>query len=843
MNISKVAANAARAFIGLLSGVAIALVVWSPNLSSAELTAQQKQQIAALARYVQYQEDPIAIILRSYGFPPVDWGTDDWRGWSTWTGQEKLTAAYLAAENGGSAAQADELLRAVTQRLQKMNAAVGQEPALQTLLSQPVSTNGNFKYAFVNRHAVDAAKLPPEVRNVVERLALHAAPLRSLSPIAAVCCKLDAQTSKEWAANSKDLSDYLEHVITGTPVPPELEEKIARMADFIVHQNASLAFDDVFAKSQGPLRERAKDYSTNSAGFPGASREDISFKPAANEDAIYRRAAQAIRTQTAGGSGDAAADADKKRTLTQIANALDDQPPPTGGGGGLPRSGTSRMYDAFGSASYGRDFAGDMGLARMRMMSGGFGGVIFGATVSRDPKLPDVVSLTFVPRENDAKSGAGDGAWGHLELVFADGSRGFSGPVRAQHAVTAQRLVFDQASFAKGAAVGLAGYDGPAFQAHVDATTGFVDRDDSPGFSFIIAPAIERMNLARCLMVIDASGFVPEFQSDIQSTLKQQKISVADSSKLRAWFTIRKGQYKFTDMPVIIKRNPAGLIMAVPVASGSARLHAQNGVFLDFQALVPETDPDEEASPEKKARNHPTNQAFINRQMAQLLPTVLPLLLRGSSEYREVNDFVEVVDIFRYVKDSGGIVTSRIQSPQSAYPYGSVFVVGENRYQFGPPATMLELRLLDDVQAYADKVAAGGTPAIAALNKDMYKWSSSFASVSVARHLMTLASISPVAQQYEASATAASLSVSDPPLSSPEKQIPALLPAGVNPQTLDAIRAAVRAETEDELDLTGVQFLSRFDRVDKQAALNGALVRAVKVYIIWASYLDAIFPS
>ena len=733
-----------RAAAVLLAGFALAITAFSTCLAGAELTVEQRQQIEALARYAQFNDDPIDGILRKYGFPPADWLQQDWRGWSTWTASEKLRAAYFSVDHADSAIQAKDLLRLVASELAERNAAILKEPDLAKFLTGGPIEYKSFKFAFLSHDSVSHGRLPDEMARVVERIAFHAESMRVIGPIAYECCAIKADEAKLRSLRAKGLSQYFEDILVHSPVPPELAEKIAKMADYVVQRNASLAFDEAFQKSHAFLLKRTRTFSQGDiADIPPVIREDIKFKDAPNPDSVIRSAGEMLRNASKGNSdglsvgqmpAEAAEDAALKKHLAAIADSLDDHLPP-----GLspsaspplitpglpkpdaPRSPSARLYEAYRTANYGTSESKASSFRGMRMSGGGFGGVIYGAEVRSNPKLPKVVSVTFIPRTEKSKSALTNELWGHLELIFADGSRGFSVPVRAQHALAAQRLVFELDALKGGRGVGLVGYQGQLVSAHVDVNTGKVRQDDE-GLVFVVSPAIDRTTLARSLMVVDATGFVSSYQHDLLSILAKHERDATKVDEIQQWFSIRKGQYKFTDVPAVIERSPDGLVTAVPRNPHQGKLHEfeQPGIFLDFQALA-----------ESKRQ-----QAAIDKKMNKLLPVVLPLLLSASRDFREANDFVEVLDIFRYVKASGGIMTHAVNTAENQYPYGTLFAAGSNSYRFGPSPIMLNLRLLEDVKTVGANISSGGPSALNKLNEKMYEWGRGLTSYQIASGLL-----------------------------------------------------------------------------------------------------------
>lgn len=354
----------------------------------------------------------------------------------------------------------------------------------------------------------------------------------------------------------------------------------------------------------------------------------------------------------------------------------------------------------------------------MRVSARGFGGVIFGNEIHADPAQPKPVLVTFVKRADDSQTPTPDGqVWGHLQFEFADKSTGFSVPVREQHAIASCRLISDKSGAHQGEGIGLVGFEGRTLLGKVE--NGQV-KTEVIGYSFYVHPAVEKLQLSRALMVVDSSHFKSNKQN-VAQILRAKINDTGDAAALNAfdrWLTGSWGNYKFVDRPLRIMRAKTGLVSAKAVSSGTkASSQPDDDIFIDFSPVV-------------APRRNETEQQISSRREAQrresapLTSLMLHSLVRVSEDFRELNDFAEVLALYRYVAAAAGRCSSSdvVTKNERKTPYGSLFVEKTGKLIFGPPDIVMRTAMLESVKTAANSIVAGKAASLRQLNQNTYKW-------------------------------------------------------------------------------------------------------------------------
>lgn len=228
----------------------MAVLCLLPFLANAQavppIDAASKEAIHVLVNDAKATNNLLGIVLAKENFPPASWLKDDWRGWSNWTSQEQIAAAFHSANDGArldaSKGNGANFLAKVANELAQFNAAVLDEPALRNLAYK----EAQFKFAFVKEAQLKTRPLPPVVRTVVERIAFHATPVHGMpSALAARCCGLAQEEVKELSRTSEKYTDFLEALLTKGKLPPQLAERLARMKGFVSEHNVAMDYDQV----------------------------------------------------------------------------------------------------------------------------------------------------------------------------------------------------------------------------------------------------------------------------------------------------------------------------------------------------------------------------------------------------------------------------------------------------------------------------------------------------------------------------------------------------------------------------------------------------------------------
>jgi hypothetical protein len=728
----RLAGQLLRSFAYLLLPVLIALASsaaaqQTQTGTGIAITPEMRDGLSAIAKSFNYRDDDgVTRVLRERNFPPVDWG-GIWTDFANWPTEHKLRAGYnsVQAESG----RGKEFIEEVALELATSNEALRYDRAL-TFLRRSGAAVTPTKFQFRQLQAASAlAELPPDIAKIVRAVARYVGPRHALMRVlGGSCCGLKGESVADVMQTHAKVEEILAEFIRTGVLPPDIAERLARLQIDVARLNELLLYDKIFERSRDALKALQRTYTKEDyAKLVASVREDIA--PGAVEADWLARGAvtqlrEAEKTLTEGIGkksleGRAAAQA-ARSDIESLATTLAPAVAPSSASqpaGGPPQSPgpSSRRFEAFERSAFGGGGGGASGRSYpgMRRVPFGHGGVVLGAEVTSAPDLPQIVTLSFVPRESlSVTPGPNSQAWGHLLLTFEDATTGYSAPVRKDHAVAAARLAF-ASDAAEGQGFGLAGIEtGRGSRAVLGTVTKAGLRVELTGHGFLVNPAVARLPLAKEVMMVDATGFNRSISDDLLDALKGRQ-SVHRIEEYRNWFASPRGFFKFTDRPVRIERSGDGLITARARLGTSAidRDGKMPHLYLDFQAFREGKPVDDFASP-----------------LSLMLASLFGDLIEVSPDFRSLNDFVEVLAIFRLANRHQATWYGVEDVAEHIYPYGSLFRRGPSHYVFGPSSYALNVSLLERVEQEARGLLSDAPPTLAAEHARVFaSWQGSVA--------------------------------------------------------------------------------------------------------------------
>jgi hypothetical protein len=258
----------------------------------------------------------------------------------------------------------------------------------------------------------------------------------------------------------------------------------------------------------------------------------------------------------------------------------------------------------------------------------GFGGVVFGSPVS-DDNLPALKSLRW--QHNSKTPG-----WGTLHCTFGDGVDRVMGPVSLDDAWAAWKIVFSpvpQASaWEPGHGIGLVG---------IDNQVGYFDCGphglihEGRRWRVVMHPAIAELNLGWSVLMCDALPL-----EELQPGLLQSVRAGGDAKlgeKIRQQWSKSMATWKFVDVPTVIRLDPlqGSRVYVEPRLNSHSVPVVSHGTdaFFTMQAF-------------DEAGN-------VLPKFAEQFYPLVPALVRASRDYQRLNDFAQVLSIYRWAKSRG----------------------------------------------------------------------------------------------------------------------------------------------------------------------------------------------
>jgi hypothetical protein len=638
-----------RSPLSPLGVVAVACCLWISSIAAvtaqdvdATVSSHDRIAMAELLGQMQGHPSRVEMALRQVGFSEQSLPPDARVTFRNWPDVRKLEYAYRSAVAAGGSAEGTSLLRAVARYIAAhWSNAIRSETHLSHYFPEPRSQPidiANVRIRFSSTIAQDVA-VPLEISSVVKTITKYTAVTPGgIIAVMSACCRLPESASYRMLTESSDNSNALLRAIVHSPAPPRPSEKLNAAIQHVLERNSAFALEPTLKLSNRKLLDQVSaNFSRVAAEGSGAATSANAFGSVSpSGGAVGEMAAAALQAQSltvrdgrvvraAGGSavgtlsGQTSFAEANKQQFDRIAREASESQ--SGGAGGAnPHQGSPRPK--FGPT--------------VRVSRGGFGGVVFGNTIS-DPANRSVRSVSWI-RQTEY----GGRNYGRYEFEFDDGTFATSALLPDDVARAAYDVVYN--GVAKGGtpvdstddAIPLAGIDervgvtGLSFDEESNTISLFVAR------RFIVNPAIAGSRLAHSAVLADAYPFM--LSADV---VKRRVRRLEGAERLTdvvdRFFSRRKGNYKITDVTAEIEIGSDGYIDVI--RTGDAY---ESDRSLRTSALISMVAFDDNGKCGGKC-------PVIDEDVIGFYRLV-PVLAAAFEPFRDLNDFAEALYLTRWAK-------------------------------------------------------------------------------------------------------------------------------------------------------------------------------------------------
>jgi hypothetical protein len=504
--------------------------------------------------------------------------------WRQFPSVRKLETAYIAAENAAPNHGGYRLLALVAQDLARQYEGVRNEPSLQTYLSTPRSST----------------------------------PIRFKNPVATAATP-NLTPSVEAAINT--LSQYCERGPGGTPqsilqthfnLSPETTYHILR-------ESSSNAEAFKRAMTYVPEKERAPLIQSLISQL-ARSFESVNYEPTLRP--------------FFGPQG--------PEPMSPQSSPRGPRPSIPPGEMGAPRA--SERYSTFVSENY--STAKSMSFSVMGEVVEGFGGIVFGNSVTADASLPKIVTISF-----DNTPGTDRGS---LSYHFADGSLLSLHDVLAEDAYAAYHMVYQPLGGATppapGTGIGLVSLleNTPSFDCDNKARK----INESTKFDLVLHPALGDSDLGWAAVMVDALPIEPGL---IRKRVLESKLGDNQANAIQNLFISMDTKsfvhnWKVVDVPMTVAADQGSLIVWNSSPDTSIPVGLRRTAFIEMRPML------------KKG---------FNSGFARDFYQYVPILTKASVDYERVNAFAKVLAVVRLAKTenanflSAPAVPSKVPTPDA----------------------------------------------------------------------------------------------------------------------------------------------------------------------------------
>jgi hypothetical protein len=270
----------------------------------------------------------------------------------------------------------------------------------------------------------------------------------------------------------------------------------------------------------------------------------------------------------------------------------------------------------------------------------GFGGIVFGNQVSAAPDLPKVVSVSF-DRGPATNSGL-------ITYHFANSSSSSFGNVLVEDAYAAYHMVFEgiggviPTELGKGVGLVSLNDNAPTFVCEKDT----LKVTESSKFNVVLHPALANIDLGWAAVMVDALPIEPDL---IRTTVRENGLSEDEELAVKNLFlSIHTPSFvhnwKVVDVPLTVGLDGNSLVVRRSGEDPSIPIALRRASFIEMRPML---------------------EKGFDSEFARNFYQYVPILTKGSRDYRRLNDFAGVLAVFRLAKMEGAVFPSPPPSPHS----------------------------------------------------------------------------------------------------------------------------------------------------------------------------------
>jgi hypothetical protein len=633
---------------------------------SGQLSPEVKNQLDKLSEVIAGSDIQVPRVLEQLGFPPSS-TSENWRQWKRWPDVRMLETAYVSAE-AGKTGSGDALLRKVARLVATQNEAIRHEPALSSIFSEPIGTPIKetvepMIFGVPNAEQLKT-RVPENIRTIIKTVTRYTE-RTSRVWLFGRCCNLSEDETYEVLRTYPDEHSAFEAAVALKAPPPTPDQKVEKLIATIHTDNPAIALEP---ELQGVLRS--------------------------SETVMHEKDLTVAANQVAGDVQNLLLPMLGNNPSSGTGMLLPSSPPGSPGGGPAGRM-LGENYNIFKSTRYP---GGGPGWSHSRMITRaiGFGGVIFGNTVSPPAKSSDPVQVYWLTSP-DAPSATAKNvveSWGRLVFAFKDGTIARSRLIRADTTLAAKALALDHAQASAG------GYGLVGFLRSFDAKK-LTDEDKivsfASGFSYVVHPDVAATRVGRSMILLDTLPMIPEI---LRKQVSDSGAVPAINKQLESILDGHLGQYKYTDVKLEILRTDDGLLSVQrSSADGTWDANTRTQAFITLLAFDGDT-PRQESS----------------------VPTypLIPVLTAVSDPFARANEFAEVFALLRWANGRGAKWSGTAPPPSNLKPVSAVVVEQNGAFTFGNSEGAFNQALVTEVQDRALKIAgSNNNSALTAKTEDL----------------------------------------------------------------------------------------------------------------------------
>ena len=703
----------------------ILFALLSTGVNTQAISDQDNEIVRSIIRSAQ---GPSAVdqALRQLGFPPPDtaFTQETWSGYRGWPDRRKLEAAFSAA-NAAETGSGQHVLKSAMMLIAKKNAAIVED---QIFKEQILSDNRYVKESGrLNPKDIQAYKsprfkfealprvqhinpLPQQMAAIVKTIVKHSPRIAAGLPAAVLnCCGISSDAVYRQMKVANTYEEILTWALRTGNDPPDLDERLEKLVQNAKRNNAALAYHETMRR----FTEESQRGGLSTSSPAASLSDDFVIRAQGSSTVETQNTLERIITEASDGNPPASI-SKLIHPLSNIAHGVSSR----------DKSNArlvARQFTSFQAGNYRvlpDTSRADFRFSVARRKARGFGGVVFGNKVSSGSSIPTPLWFEWQPITDTEESVANEAAsqWGFIVIYFTDGSTGVTRLIRTEHMWAAITITYNGIEGVRGPIaitkdgdsepVGLAGYTGSTDFHYLDE--GLVKQIEGAARTFVVHPAIAGYKLGQDALLVDAVPF--NFPNELQRAVEHNiKVGLWDNGEnslhmFNTWlYDDNRSTYKFIDVPLVIKREPLGIVRAVRVVekenkwTESLYQHA----FLSFQKFDTSGEPTDEEIP-------------------PFYPLV-PLLVDSWPSFARLNDFAEAFAIVRWLRLNSADFPHEMSMPsREAALTTMLFIEGESP-KLMRPVFELNIQLAEEVRDLGAGLLENSSGSLRFLNDQIHQ--------------------------------------------------------------------------------------------------------------------------